>query len=177
MLNQEFIKFIFPMLTVIFSGVFGLLTAGMVWKLSIKREKYIFKRDFSTQDYKNTEIFFVEIIASLNKAISYTRNNKDYSTLHDEMSIISAKAYLLADKTINDQLVAISPILFEWSSEYKQGLPHKVGDTGLAYITSGDSVHTQNAEKIYILFVEEFKELIELMKQQLADLKNQMRTI
>lgn len=177
MLSQEFIKFLFPMLTVIFSGVFGLLTAVMVWKLSIKREKYIFKRDFSTQDYKNTEIFFVEIIASLNKAISYTRNNKDYSTLHDEMSIILAKAYLLADKTLNDKLASISTILFEWSSEYKQGLPLRIGDTDFGIISSGDSIHTQNAEKIYILLIEELKEMIELMKQQLADLKKQMRTI
>jgi hypothetical protein len=60
-----------------------------------------------------------------------------------------ARLQLASTKAITDQVQIVSDRLYEWSSEYRQGAPKKIGDTGMAIIGSPDFPHQERAKALF----------------------------
>lgn len=135
------------------------------------REKNRFLLDNKYKEYLELRSFYVELIASLDKTIRLTELGESYENGIDEMSIISSKSYLIASEDINNKMIEISLLMYEWSSLYKKSLPKKIGDTDFSIRTSEDSKYRNQANEINPKLKKEIGKLIDLIKDELNALK------
>lgn len=163
-----------PLLTVFISGIFGLIVAIITWKLANHKENRKFKYDQKITDYKEKRELYVTLLASLDKIIRITESGENHSNLHEELSLISARIRIFGSENINNKLFEISEIMFEWSSEYKQGSPKKLGDTNFSMISTMDSAHIKRANELYPTLKNEINELARIIEKELIEIKNNL---
>lgn len=162
------------LITVFISGVFGLVVAIVTWKLANHRENRKFRYDQNISDYKEKKELYVRLLATLDKTIRIIKRDEDFSNQHEELSLISAQIRILGSESINDKLYEISDLLFEWSTEYKRGLPKKLGNTDFRMISTQDSPHIKKASEIYPSLSNEMVELAKLIEKELNDIKKKL---
>ncbi|MDI1321983.1 MAG: hypothetical protein PSV36_04495 [Algoriphagus sp.] len=167
-------KEMIPIITVFISGLFGLIVALLTWKLANQREKRKFQIDLYLRELKEKEDLYVSMLANLEKVIRLTRSGQDYSTLLTELSLNSARANILASEKINEQLDLVSDKLYEWSSEFKKGLPTKIGESGFAMISNKDFEHRDSAKELYPELMTQITQLINDVKTELKESKKQL---
>lgn len=163
-----------PLITVFISGVFGLIVAIVTWKLANHRENRKFKYEQNILDYKEKKDLYVRLLATLDKSIRITRRDENFSNQHEELSLISAQIRILGSERINNKLYEVSDLLFEWSTEYKRGLPKKLGNTDLRMISTQDSPHIKKAEELYPSLAKQMVELAKLIEKELNDIKKKL---
>lgn len=151
----------------IITGISTLLGVGITLFFTSKREKNKFIQDLKWKEYNDVESFYINLIASIEKAKRYTERGENYKELFNENSLISAKANLIAPNSINEQTGKVSDLLYEWSSNYRQSLPRKIGDTGLGVISNIDIKYIDKANEIYPTLNKEIGKLIEMIKVEL----------
>ena len=166
--------YLLPLLTVFLSGLFGLLVAIVTWTLANRKDKSKFNQELLYRDYKDKESFYVSILANLDKTIRFTEARKDYSELFDEMTSNSAKTNLYGTVSINDKLVEVSEKLYEWSTEYKRGLPDKIGNTSLSMVSTEHGKHIEKAGQLYPELIALIQELTIEIRKELSRLKNDL---
>ena len=172
MVNNE--NHMMTLLTVFISGAFGLIVAIVTWLLAIKREKSKQKQENLIKDYERLESYFIDCISLHEKIGNYTINDIDYKELFDDISINNAKAYLIASQEIINKLNNISLLTKEWTREYNQGKPKKLGIDNFAIVSSNDREHIEKANEIHKYLSDEIVELIKIMKNELQDLKSKI---
>lgn len=131
------------------SGLFGLIVALITWKLSGKREKIKFGQEFKLKEYKEMEVFYASLLATLEKLVKFIKTDVEQTELQNELSLLFAKAVLYSNKEINDRLNSIGEKLFEWSSEYRKSLPMKIGDSSHGIVSNFTVEHGERADELY----------------------------
>ncbi|TDN96178.1 hypothetical protein [Sunxiuqinia elliptica] len=165
---------IIPLLTVFISGIFGLIVAIVTWKLANHRENRRFKYEQKISDFKEKKELYVTLLASLDKIIRITEIGENYPNLHENMSLISAQIRIFGSENINNKLFEISETLFEWSSEYKQGLPKKLGETNFRMVSTMDTGHMEKAKIIYPTLRKQINELAKVIEDELHQTKKDL---
>jgi hypothetical protein len=117
------------------------------------------------------ESLYIDVIASFEKCIRYTQQLNDYSELTEELPRLNARLQLASTKLITDQAKVTSDLLFGWSSEYRQGAPKKIGDTGMAIIGSPDFPPQDRAKALFPNVCEQIIKLTNLMKDHLKSIE------
>jgi hypothetical protein len=163
-----------PLLTVFISGIFGLIVAVVTWKLANQRENRKFKYEHKISDYREKKELYITLLASLDKTIRLTEVDEDYPNLHEDLSLISARIRIFGSENINKKLFEISEILFEWSSEYKRGLPKKIGNANLRMVSTLDTGHMEKANKIFPALKKEINKLAEVIEDELIEIKKDL---
>ena len=178
MLNQIFSEVnwnaFVPVLTVTLSGIFGLLVAIATWQLSLRREREKFRQDLKLQDFKRIEDLYTNTISQYERSIRYTSAGLDFKELYNEMALNAGKAQLLAEEKVRKQMDVVSDALYEWSSAYNKGAPTKVGDTGLAMVSTEHFKHRDRAKELLTNALDEIVDLTSLMKDHLKKLKSEI---
>lgn len=167
-------KDIIPLITVFVSGLFGLLVALLTWKLANQRERRKFQIELRLREHKEREELYVSILANLDKVIRITKSGQDYSTLLTELSLNSARANILASEKINEQLGLVSDKLYVWSTEFRKGLPTKIGESGFGMISNKDFEHQDKAKDLYPELITQINKLVTDIKTELKESKKQL---
>ena len=108
------------------TAVSTLLGVALTLFFTNRREKNRFLLDNKHKEYLELRNFYVELIASLDKTIRLTEAGESYINMTNEMSIITSKSYLIASENVNNKLIEISVLMYQWSSLYKKSLPKKL---------------------------------------------------
>ncbi|CAM3844248.1 hypothetical protein FLGE108171_16050 [Flavobacterium gelidilacus] len=156
------------------TAISTLLGVALTLFFTNRRERNRFLLDNKHKEYLELREFYVELLASLDKTIRLTESGESYINMTDEMSLISSKSYLIASENINNKLIEISILMFEWSSLYKKSLPKKVGDSNFSIRTSEDSKYRIQANEINPELRREIGKLIDLIKEELMSLKSKI---
>ncbi len=151
----------------IITGISTLLAVGITLYFTTKRDKNKFIQDLKLKEYIDVETFYINLVASIEKTKRYTKHGENYKELINENSLISAKANLIASTSINEQLSRVSILLFDWTTNYRQSLPTKIGDTGFGVISNMDIRYKDKADEIYPILNIEIGKLIEMIKAEL----------
>lgn len=160
--------------SVIFTGFFTLTAVIITWLLTEKREKSKFISDFKLYELNELKSLYTEIISTLNKAMRYIVSGKDYTDLHDEHSLISAKANLFATVAVNEQFSVVSNLILDYSIRWQNRPGMPVGNTMLRFLTSEDKKGEEEIKELHKRINIEIGKLVELIK---IELENQKRTI
>ena len=160
-----------PLITVFVSGLFGLVVALTTTVLANRTDARTHRRSRKVKRYEDMESLYIDMIASFEKCIRYTQQLNDYSELTEELPRLNARLQLASTKSIIDQAKVASDLLFGWSSEYRQGAPKKIGDTGMAIIGSPDFPHQDRAKALFPNVCEEIIKLTDLMKDHLKSME------
>lgn len=161
-------------LTVIISGLFGLSVAVITWILANYRENKKLKNDFKISNLNEKKEVYVSLLSTIDKTIRATRKLSDYGNIDDEFSIITAKLNILGSNEINNSLSKVSERLYDWSSEYKKGMPKKFGDTNFAMVSTEDFEFRENAKKLYPELMKEIYNLTTLIKNEISTLETKV---
>lgn len=167
-------KDIILLMTVFVFGLFGLLVALLTWKLANQRERRKFQIELRLREHKEREELYVSILANLNKVIRITKSGQDYSTLLTELSLNSARANILASEKINEQLGLVSDKLYIWSTEFRKGLPTKIGESGFGMISNKDFEHQDKAKDLYPELITQISKLVTDIKTELKESNKQL---
>jgi hypothetical protein len=62
--------------------------------------------------------------------------------------------------------------MYEWSSELRQSLPTKFGETNLGMVSNKNFEHREKANEIYQELMREIEKLVEEIKADLERIKN-----
>lgn len=157
------------------TAVSTLLGVALTLFFTNRREKNRFLLDNKHKEYLELRNFYVELIASLDKTIRLTEAGESYINMTNEMSIITSKSYLIASENVNNKLIEISILMYQWSSLYKKSLPKKIGDTDFSIQTSEDSKYRNQENEINPELKTEIGKLIDLTKDELKLLKLQIK--
>lgn len=160
-------------ITVLVSGLCGLLVAIVTWKLAGMREKRKFKQEILYKDYKDKESFYTDLLASIHKIIRLTKEGKDYVEI-DQMSVQTAKTTLIGAASVTEKLEIVADNLQKWIIEYRKGMPRRLGDTNFVFVSSQDDEHIQKANNLYPGLHKAIYELGLEIKDHLKGLKNDL---
>jgi hypothetical protein len=160
-----------PLITVFVSGLFGLIVALTTTALANRTDARTHRRSRKVKRYEDLELLYIDVVAGFEKCIRYTQQLNDYSELTEELPRLNARLQLASTKLINDQAKIVSDLLFGWSSEYRQGAPKKIGDTGMAIVGSPDFPHQDRAKALFPPLCEEIVKLTNLMKDHLKSIE------
>lgn len=153
--------------SVIITATSTLLGVAMTLYFTYKREKSRFIQDILLKNHLDLKGFLIDMLASIERAKRYTEQGKDYDELLDEISNISARAFIIAPDEIVEKLNAVSDSLYIWSSYYRKGLPSKLGNTGIGIYSSNQNNYSEKAEKHYPEVLKSIEELIITIKRVL----------
>lgn len=157
------------------TAVSTLLGVALTLFFTNSREKNRFLLENKHKEYLELRNFYVELVASLDKTIRLTEAGESYINMTNEMSIISSKSYLIASENVNNKLIEISILMYEWSSLYKKSLHKKIENTDFSIRTSEDSKYRSQANEINPELKKEIGKLIDLIKDELESLKLQVK--
>ena len=163
-------EYYFPLITVFLSGLFALLVAVVTTLLATRKDTRTYRRERDRRRYENTEALYVDTIAILEKCIRDTERLEDYSELSDELPRLNARLELASTREIVGQYEVVGDVMSEWSTEYRRGAPKRVGDTGMAIISSHDPPHQTKAKGVYPKLNAEIVKLANLMKEHLKSI-------
>lgn len=153
------------------TAISTLIGVGLTLFFTNKREKNRFLLDNKHKEFIDLREYYIQLIASLDKTKRLTEFGESYKNLTDEMSLITAKANLLASEKVNEKLYEVSKLMYIWSSNYKRGLPKSIGETGLSIKSSDDIQYQNKANEIEPKLDEKIGELIEIIKDELQKIK------
>ena len=157
-------------ITVFLSGLFGLAVAVVTFWLSAQREKQSAQRTAQKERYAKIENLYVDKIALLEKLIRNVEAGNGADGLVDDLCRLNARLELTAPQQILDQSEKLSELVQAWSSEHFQGMPQRAGNSGMAFISSGQTPHREKASAIYPEVIKETLHLIKLMKSHLQEI-------
>ena len=166
-----FIDYFMPMLTVFLSGLFGLLVAIVTWRLASQREKEKFKQELAYREFKEMEDLYASLLSTADMIVRFTKAGKDYAELFNDLTLVMAKSQLLASNTVNDKFSELSEIIYEWSTEYRNSLPEKIGDTNFGIASTKGVKHREKADELFPELKKIIGDLVEIIKEELTDLK------
>ncbi len=159
-----------PLVTVIASGLFGLLVAVVTLALNGYKDSRAETRKLERDQRTKLEELYADHIALIEKCLRCTESRDAYSNLYDELARTNARMRLLSVPDVLDQSSLASDLLYQWSSEHRAGIPKPVGESGMAIISSHDTPHQKNAKEIYPKLQDQINEMIESMQQHLESL-------
>ena len=163
-----------PIINVFVSGLFGLIIALVTWFLANQRENKKFKQELRLRDYKDNEALYVSVLAALEKVIRATKSREEYFDMFDELALISARMTLHASYNVNKQFEIVSDKMYEWSSVFRQGMPSKIGDTGLGMFSTNNIGYRAKADAIYPELETEIQNLISVIRVEIERLKERL---
>jgi hypothetical protein len=131
----------------------------------------VWNRNSKQKCYEDVKTLYVDTVAAFERAIRYTERLQDYSQLIEELPRINARLQLASGKSITDQAEAVSNLLFEWSTEFRQGAPKRIGDTGVVIVGTPDAPHQERARALYPSVCSEIIKLTDLMKNHLKSIE------
>jgi hypothetical protein len=149
------------------NGFFIILAVVVTWLLSDRKTNLERKYERAKDVVLEIERLYIDTLSSYHKAIEYTERGSDYTNILNEIAIINAKSVLLLPKELNDRLEEISYLMYKWSSEYRQSLPKKIGESGLSIKSNLDSPHSIKAREIYPELMNKISELVAAFKLDL----------
>ncbi|MBF9144381.1 hypothetical protein [Hymenobacter properus] len=176
MWSKEELKTAVQLAPAVLAGLFGVVVAILSWMLGGRRERSKFRQDLLLQNYNSMEDFYVSLLEMLHEGIRYTESRLNYDEHYRAMSPLLSRAMLKAPEEVLEHLQTASDALSAWSSEYRQGLPAKIGDTGYAMVSTQDFPHQEKARELRPLLNDEMHKLNAVMKKDLDIRRKQLRT-
>lgn len=111
------------------------------------------------------------LLNSIERAKQATRLGTDMRELVDTIAQSTATANLFASDDVNKKLGVVSDRLSEWSVEYRQSLPKKLGETGLGMISTESIKHSEKAAELYPALHDAIVDFVQAMKAELVQLR------
>lgn len=133
-------------------------------------DSWVFNRQGKRNHYQDMKALYAECRACYEKCIRQTQELKNYGQVVDELPMLNARLSLLSTKEIIRKSEHVGDLLYEWSSEFRQGMP-KVGDSVISFTPVKEQPHRQRAEELYPSLMEGICTLTELMKTHLESIK------
>jgi hypothetical protein len=153
--------------TIFISLVSSLCVVGATEAIKHLKDSRSYQRERKKERFEAIQTLFAERMASFEKSIRRTIRLEDYSALYDELPLLNARFGLRSPRNIIDQSELVGDLLEQWSSQYRQGSPKKLGDTGAAIISSHDGPHREKAKELYPKLLEESNKLYHMMQEHL----------
>jgi hypothetical protein len=160
-----------PLVTIFVSGLFGLVVAAVTSVLSNRREASGYLRTRRRERYERTLALYVDIIANLERCIRVTERIREYSVIVEELPKLNAQLRLLSTEAINQQSDKVGDLMYQWSSEYRKGMPKPISDTGMAMMSSHDGPHLEKAKELFPGLSDEIQKLISLMRSHIESIE------
>ncbi len=176
MWSPEELKTAVPLAVPIVAGLFAVVVAVLTWKLTGRRERLKLQQEQQMQHYKSMEDLYASLLEMVHEGIRYTESRLNYDEHYRAMSPLLARATLKAPEKVLQQLQTTCDALSAWSSEYRQGLPTRVGDTGFAMVSNRDYPHQEKAQELRPMLNDEMHELNAVMKRDLESRRHQLST-
>jgi hypothetical protein len=168
MWSPEELKTAVPLGQALVAGLFAVIVSVLTWKLTGRREQLKLQQEQQMQHYKSMEDLYTSLLEMMQEGIRYTEAGLSYDEHYRNTSPLLARAMLKAPEEVLEQLQHASDALSAWSSAHRKGMPTKVGDSGLAIISTQDFPHQERARELYPLLTKEILKLNAVMKQDLA---------
>lgn len=162
------------LITVLISGILGLVVAVITWVLANFRENKKFKRDFEISKLNEIKELYVYTLTSIDKIIRVTKKLKDYDKIDDELSFLTSKLNILASNEVNQKMQEVSNLIFKWSTEYRKGMPKRLGDSNFVTISNQDNLHLEKSHEYYPIMMEKINELVELIKYEIKQIEKKI---
>lgn len=172
--NSETAFTLSKLITVLISGIFGLVVAVITWILANFRENKKFKRDFEISKLNEIKELYIFTLTSIDKTIRATRKLKDYDKIDDEFSFLTSKLNILASNEVNQKMKEVSDLIFIWSSEYRSGMPKRLGDSNFVTVSIQDKEHLNKSKDYYPIMMEKINELVELIKYEIKQIEKRL---
>jgi len=153
--------------TVIVSLLSSVCVVGATEAIKHLKDSRTYQRGRKKERFEAAQALFAERMASFEKSIRQTLRLEDYSALYNELPLLNARFGLTSPRNIIDQSEHVGDLLEQWSSEYRQGAPKRVGETGTAIISSHDGPHQEKAKELYPKLMEASSKLYHLMQEHL----------
>ena len=138
-----------------------------------KREKNKILIDYKFKEHNELKEFYILLLASIDKSKRIINKGQSLINLIDEMSIISAKTYIIGSPELNKQVLKISSLLYNWSAE----LDNK--QMNLSSFNPGPMevvrCNSDTAKAIEIDLNRAIGLLIELIKDELAEITKNIK--
>lgn len=161
--------------TVFTSGLFGLLVCIVTLVLTSHKESRAEHRLLIREEKTKFENLYAENIAIFEKCIRYTHSREPFSDLYDDLAKANARMRLLSVVEVIQELETASDLLYQWSREYRDGMPKPVGDSGFAITSSHDFPHHENARELFPKLHNQINIMIAAMQTHLASIELQMQ--
>ena len=168
MWSQEEFKTAVPLAVPVVAGLFAIVVAVLTWKLTGRREGLKQQQEQHMQHYKSMEDLYASLLEMMQEGIRYTEAGLNYDEHYRNTSPLLARAMLKAPDEVLEQLQIASDALSDWSSAHRKGMPTKVGNSGMAVVSTQDFPHRKRALELYPLLTEEILKLNAVMKQDLT---------
>ena len=122
------------------------------------------------------ENLYADNIAIFEKCIRDTQSRKPFSDLYDDLAKANARLRLLSVVDVIQELETASDLLYKLSSEYRDGTPKPVGDSGFAITSSHDFPRHENARERFPRLHDQINIMIAAMQTHLASIELQMQS-
>lgn len=154
-------------------GVFALLGLVIGGILSHWKDTRAYERSRRADRYDAIQQLYADVLANFERAIRYTTTRQDYTDLAPDLARVNARLLIMAPSGITEKSEEVGDLLFEWSNEYRQGAPKRMGETGLATISSHDKPHRERAEALYPNLNDQIVDLSRKMRKHLDELESE----
>lgn len=154
--------------SIFLSGAFGLLTAWVTWVMATRREKRRFSLELNLKEWQDLELLYANSIAVIDKIAQVTKSGNDYSSVIDQMTMVSAQISIRGSEAVNKQYHIVSEGISVWTALYQNSKPEKIGEGRLAMITTEHIKNRDDADKVFAELVKDIRQYIELVKSELA---------
>lgn len=163
----------FPLITVLISGLFGLVVAVVTSLLANRREVHTYRRQSAQEAYEEVKATYCDSLACLEKCVRSVARGAEFPALEAELATSSARLQLIATEEILEQNVKVSDLMYDWSTEYRLGEPKKIAGTDASIISSQDGPHQEKAKALYPDLMKACTDLANLMRDNLQSLRKQ----
>lgn len=157
----------FALVTVLVSGLFGLLVAWVTGRMAHRREVALSSRLIARDRIDLKRNVFSRQLSVLEKSIRLTNRLENYSVLDEELSFVNAQLLLIGNMTIVTQSERVGDLLYEWSTEVRKGSPLRGPDSTIAVFNPMQKTHQVNATEIFPKLNQAILELAALMRTEL----------
>jgi len=163
---------IFALITVIASGIFGLLVSILTTFLQARREDRIFKRQLYKERIETTRNLYQDTLSIL--AGYCKRGGVGTEEDQNELIHLRSRLALSADRSVQTCFQKSSESLEIWAAEYQKAQPRQMGSYILIESGRKYSEHEVEAEKLFPNYEQEFQRLQEAMSKHLRNLEEEM---
>lgn len=157
--------------SVFLSGIFGLLTALLTWIMASRREKRRFYLELKLKEWQDLELLYANSIALVDKIAQVTKSENDYSTVIDQMTLISAQISIRGSEAVSKQYHIVADGLSVWTSLYQNSKPSKIGGSNLSMLTSENIAFRDKADELFSELLKDIRVYIDTVKSELAKTK------
>ena len=157
--------------TVFVSLVSSLCVVAATEAIRHLKDSRAYKRDRNRENFERMKELYAERLAGFDKCIRQTHGLQTYSNLYDELPLLNARFALMSPQELIEQSEQVGDLIEQWSAEYRQGAPKKIGDTGAAIISSSDGPHQAKAKELYPALMAESTKLLCMMQAHLKTIE------